>query len=364
MPVIRSLLIAFSTYSRIPVPQVEWTEENRKYSMCFFPLIGAVIGLLVWGWLWVCAALHFGSLLQGAGGALLPLLDRFKPKYVMIFAIFLGLFCGYDARINNFLAFSRMMVHMPFFMAGYYMSADSIKKLFTAKAKLLSIPALAVPLGAFLLLAFSKAPLAEAISKSASRIITCSYNFWDMPALKDYSINPLTWWLLRLGFYVCAALLFYGFMVWVPRSWTCFSRLGSRTLQVYILHRFLYLADLKYEWWKPFNSTAGIWAMAGIALLTTVILSLKPFDVPFNLLQGIKVKALLKPAAPAEEIPAAAPAAEIPAAGAPAEEAVTEEAPVEEAPVEDAPVDSAEADEIPADEAPSEDTPADETPAE
>ena len=34
MPVIRSLLIAFSTYSRIPVPQVEWNEENRRFSMC------------------------------------------------------------------------------------------------------------------------------------------------------------------------------------------------------------------------------------------------------------------------------------------------------------------------------------------
>ena len=51
MHVIRSLCIAFSTYSRIPVPQVAWTDENRKYSMCFFPLIGAVIGLLLWGWL-------------------------------------------------------------------------------------------------------------------------------------------------------------------------------------------------------------------------------------------------------------------------------------------------------------------------
>ena len=50
MRVIRSLCIAFSTYSRIPVPQVAWTDENRKYSMCFFPLIGAVIGLLLWGW--------------------------------------------------------------------------------------------------------------------------------------------------------------------------------------------------------------------------------------------------------------------------------------------------------------------------
>lgn len=73
MPVIRSLLTAFSTYSRIPVPQVEWTEENRRYSMCFFPLVGAVIGLLLWGWLAVCDAFGFGPLLRGAVAALLPL---------------------------------------------------------------------------------------------------------------------------------------------------------------------------------------------------------------------------------------------------------------------------------------------------
>ena len=74
MRVIRSLCIAFSTYSRIPVPQVAWTDENRKYSMCFFPLIGAVIGLLLWGWLALCDALDFGALLRSAVGALLPIL--------------------------------------------------------------------------------------------------------------------------------------------------------------------------------------------------------------------------------------------------------------------------------------------------
>ena len=73
MPVIRSLFIAFSTYSRIPVPQVEWTEENRRYAMCFFPLVGAVVGGLVWGWLALCGALGIGPLLRGAGAALLPL---------------------------------------------------------------------------------------------------------------------------------------------------------------------------------------------------------------------------------------------------------------------------------------------------
>ena len=45
MRLIRSFVIAFSTYSRIPMPQVEWSEENRKYAMWFFPLIGAVIVL-------------------------------------------------------------------------------------------------------------------------------------------------------------------------------------------------------------------------------------------------------------------------------------------------------------------------------
>lgn len=74
MRVIASMLIAFSTYSRIPMPQVEWSDENRKYTMCFFPLIGAVIGLLLWGWLWLCDTLAIGSLLRGAVGALLPLL--------------------------------------------------------------------------------------------------------------------------------------------------------------------------------------------------------------------------------------------------------------------------------------------------
>lgn len=39
-----SFKIAFSMFSKIPMPQAEWTEENMKYMLCFFPWIGAVIG--------------------------------------------------------------------------------------------------------------------------------------------------------------------------------------------------------------------------------------------------------------------------------------------------------------------------------
>lgn len=43
-----SFKIAFSMYSKIPMPQSEWTDENMSLAMCFFPWVGAVIGLVSW----------------------------------------------------------------------------------------------------------------------------------------------------------------------------------------------------------------------------------------------------------------------------------------------------------------------------
>lgn len=40
---------AFAMFSKIPVPQADWTEENMKYMMCFFPFVGTVIGALTLG---------------------------------------------------------------------------------------------------------------------------------------------------------------------------------------------------------------------------------------------------------------------------------------------------------------------------
>lgn len=45
-----SFLIAFSMYSKIPMPQCEWNEENMAYAMCFFPWIGVAIGGVTWLW--------------------------------------------------------------------------------------------------------------------------------------------------------------------------------------------------------------------------------------------------------------------------------------------------------------------------
>ena len=62
----QSLKIALSTYSRIPAGRTEWNEDNKKWALCFFPLVGAVIGLLLWLWWALCDRLGVGPLLRGA----------------------------------------------------------------------------------------------------------------------------------------------------------------------------------------------------------------------------------------------------------------------------------------------------------
>ena len=44
--------VAFAMYSKIPMPRADWNKENMKYTFCFFPFIGLVIGALSWlaGW--------------------------------------------------------------------------------------------------------------------------------------------------------------------------------------------------------------------------------------------------------------------------------------------------------------------------
>lgn len=44
-----SFKIAFSMYSKIPMPASEWTEENISYAFIFFPWVGALIGLFNYG---------------------------------------------------------------------------------------------------------------------------------------------------------------------------------------------------------------------------------------------------------------------------------------------------------------------------
>ncbi len=47
MKIFRWIAVAFSMYSKIPMPVFEWKEDDMSYSLAFFPLVGIVIGIPV-----------------------------------------------------------------------------------------------------------------------------------------------------------------------------------------------------------------------------------------------------------------------------------------------------------------------------
>lgn len=74
MHILKSFIIAFSIYSKIPVPQFEWKEEDMKYMLCFFPWIGAVIGGCVYFWNHLCSIFNVGAMCHILIGVAIPLI--------------------------------------------------------------------------------------------------------------------------------------------------------------------------------------------------------------------------------------------------------------------------------------------------
>ena len=72
MTFLRSVLMSFSMFSRIPVPHIEWDGKNMRYILCALPLVGVVVALAVLLWLWISDLLGFGVLLRAAGFTVIP----------------------------------------------------------------------------------------------------------------------------------------------------------------------------------------------------------------------------------------------------------------------------------------------------
>ncbi len=213
---------------------------------------------------------------------MLPVIDKFKPLWVMIAAVAFGFIIGYDSNVGHLASLSRMFVHFPFFLGGYYCTQLSIDKIFTKKAKIAAV---------IILISMFGISVVAAPHFSAS-IITCNTRYMGIAGIRDWPF--LLRWCARALFYIAAFLLGISFLALVPRKKTFFTKLGSRTLQVYILHRFLYILETEYKWYEPFESWWGVLVMMLIAIVASYILSLKLFAYPFEFLQSIKITKFLK----------------------------------------------------------------------
>lgn len=74
MNIIRSIIMTFSMFSCIKVPEIEWKQENMQTALAHLPLVGAVIGLVMWGCFLLCKALMLSSLLTAVIITLIPII--------------------------------------------------------------------------------------------------------------------------------------------------------------------------------------------------------------------------------------------------------------------------------------------------
>lgn len=205
---------------------------------------------------------------------ILPVLDSFKPKTVLVGSLLIGLLIGYDGYANPILSGSRFFVYLPFFMCGYYITYERIQKLLTIKWRIAGIVVLVA--GAIF---FYINP--DIFSLNALMGNT-PYKQLDLPWGKSLS------WAYRLIIYAINGVVSVAFLAVIPKMKTWFSKLGTRTIAVYLLHSFLYLAYKDLKWYKAFNTEWMHVLIVVICLAVTVILSLKPFFNPINAIMNIR----------------------------------------------------------------------------
>ena len=73
MTLIKSLIIAFGTYSKVPMPRVTVDKDQDKFTLVFFPVVGLFIAVLSWILFFFCDRINCPDIVRVCGLILIPL---------------------------------------------------------------------------------------------------------------------------------------------------------------------------------------------------------------------------------------------------------------------------------------------------
>lgn len=213
------------------------------------------------------------------------LVKNIKAKYMIIFSVLFALIIGYDYMVEDVFALSRTIVFFPFFLSGYYLSKEKLNKfiniLHKPKYQICSFILIVLVIIVLILFA-SKLDFLRPFLLSAY-----AYDF-DIPF-----DNKLMFPIIRLLCLITAVIISIAVMALVPRRRLVLSKLGKRTLQIYILHLFfvylifytrieIYLSVFFGNFWPVIIFVFPI--------ILTFFLSFKFWGYPFNKVLKFKYK--------------------------------------------------------------------------
>ena len=70
----KSLIIALSMYSRLPMPKIQWQESSMKYIFCFLPVVGVIIAVIEFLLFYLAKSIGLNSVFYAGLAAIIPIL--------------------------------------------------------------------------------------------------------------------------------------------------------------------------------------------------------------------------------------------------------------------------------------------------
>lgn len=187
---------------------------------------------------------------------ILPFFAKFKSGVSISVAIMMGLIIGIEGSFNAFLCLSRIIVFLPFFLAGYYFKEDYVGRITTKKSRIMS--------AIFLLLCILIIALKMDMVKAYESVIYGSAPYSVF--INIMSQNKAM--ILRAAWYLIAFMMVFAVMSLIPKRKLPVSYIGERTLAIYIVHRLIREVFKYYDFYHKI-------APGGIAvLLFTVVVSM------------------------------------------------------------------------------------------
>ncbi|MBM6618785.1 acyltransferase family protein [Bacillus suaedaesalsae] len=181
---------------------------------------------------------------------------KLKPGYAIFIAITLGVLVGYVNEVNSFLSLSRTFVFFPLFLVGYFLNREQFKKIRETKIKIFSVSVLVVT---FICFYFYTGFEHQWLFGSKPYVVLDAYG--------------LTGALTRLGVYALSFLTTMSFLALVPSREMFFTKWGTRTLYVYLLHGFFIKSFRNSSLVNVLNESEQIIVMSIVSLILTILLS-------------------------------------------------------------------------------------------
>ncbi|WP_088006449.1 acyltransferase family protein [Indiicoccus explosivorum] len=186
---------------------------------------------------------------------LLPLFAK-SPKMI-IPAVALGLVAGWFDSVGSFLSLSRTLVYFPLFLAGYYFSRPFFTQLQRKGVRIAAV---------FVLLA---------VAGFNHFALPNDMTGWLLGSV-SYGTLGASWWegtAFRFFWYIGAAVATASFFALSPAKESLITRLGSKSIFIYLLHGFAVKFILSFPGVREISQPAQLPALLLLTFFVTLLLS-------------------------------------------------------------------------------------------